>query len=468
MACLPSALEGCGHRDWSTLLPQLRRDAPTKPHAASLLAAIMMGKANAPVQTDYKAAAAHYCQAIRGFMTPEHNVRGARADALRLTGDCTHNLSILLEMEAVAPGESLYDECIEALRLVVRECGSTEALTAKPANADEGGATAAICALMVLAASAILCNDTDKALQYCTQAVSTYETAYRAGNCEASARLPLDATVMHLRMIMPPSPGLTDLEQLMARASLAEPGRAEAGGRAEPAARPACAGCGTTDVVLKKCKGSCRGANADGRFCSPECFNRSWKAHKKKTGCRNLAKEGAAQGTAAAAAAVGRTPARAPAQAAAAPATQRVIYKASLDDGHGHTAQYEASVDVDAANYAACADVTKPDVDAFKRLVGQCMRQHTDAMLRLQPWRCQGCGGSEPTKVLNNAISYLHLPPPDGPLLFDIAMPYCRRNGTACEKRCIELAREMHAAVSAENPAFPGHTVFPSGGQQRR
>jgi hypothetical protein len=65
-AGLASALAGSGHRDWTTLLPQLRRDAPTEPHAASLLAAIMMGKGGAPVQTDFKAAAALYCQAIRG------------------------------------------------------------------------------------------------------------------------------------------------------------------------------------------------------------------------------------------------------------------------------------------------------------------------------------------------------------------------------------------------------------------
>jgi hypothetical protein len=446
-AGLASVFAGTGHRDWTTLLPQLRRDAPTEPHAAGMLAAIMMGKSGAPVQTDFKAAAALYCQAIHGWMTPQHNVRGARADTLRVMENCMNNMSVLIEAGAVAPGESLFDECIAALRLVVRECGSAEALTAKPADPAEGGPGAALTALLVLAASAMLYNDTDKALQYCRQAVSTYETAYRAGNCKAAARLLLDATVKNLRLILlPDTPGLTDLEQLMARASLMEPARAEtppgaAGGRAAPAARPACAGCGTTDAVLRKCKGSCRGANADGRFCSTECAQRSWTAHKKKTGCHKLTKEGAAQGATAAS-----SPGRAATQAAAAAgssgataaqtrAMQTVIFKAFVYDSHCHQAHFEGPVEVDAD-----LAVAQRDAEADQRLISYCVGKSTQAVLKLQPWRCVGCGGAA-ANVTSSSCAFLHLPLPAGPTVFAVATPHCRNDSPCGARGCSSRRR---------------------------
>ena len=74
------------------------------------------------------------------------------------------------------------------------------------------------------------------------------------------------------------------------------PGAAASGNASR--ALPACAGCGAAGP-LKKCKGSCKGKGPEGKFCSPECFSRSWKAHKKNTGCRNLARGEAGDGAAA-------------------------------------------------------------------------------------------------------------------------------------------------------------------------
>ena len=55
---------------------------------------------------------------------------------------------------------------------------------------------------------------------------------------------------------------------------------------------------------------------------------------------------------------------------------------------------------------------------------------------------------------------YLHVPPPDGPLLHDVATPYCRRSGTArCEERCRLRSEELHAELSAQIPDSPAHVM---------
>lgn len=56
----------------------------------------------------------------------------------------------------------------------------------------------------------------------------------------------------------------------------------------------ACAGCGATPLKLKRCKGSCGGSGAQGKFCSRECFTKSWEAHSQKTGCRRIEASSAA------------------------------------------------------------------------------------------------------------------------------------------------------------------------------
>lgn len=52
----------------------------------------------------------------------------------------------------------------------------------------------------------------------------------------------------------------------------------------EPVPRPACDACGATPLTLLKCGGSCGGV---ARYCTKECGQRNWKAHKAATGCRN-------------------------------------------------------------------------------------------------------------------------------------------------------------------------------------
>ena len=251
--------------------------------------------------------------------------------------------------------------------------------------------------------------------------------------------------------------------------------------------RPACAGCGAQPLTLKLCKGSCGGAGADGKFCGSECFARSWREHKQKTGCRNVAAASAggaqraaaappAAASAAGAAGAASQPAqraasataaaassqRAAAPRAAAPAKQRLMYRVSIDDGHGHAASYEATYDIDAALFAAAKNAAANDpasLDAYRLVIGMCFTQSKAEVLRLRPFRCLGCGAANPTFLLNNVMSYLRAPPPDGPSLFDMVQPYCQRGGP-CEEACRASMRDLHATLAGEIPGMPAHLTL--------
>ena len=138
---------------------------------------------------------------------------------------------------------------------------------------------------------------------------------------------------------------------------------------------------------------------------------------------------------------------------------RRVTYLANVTDGTGQKAEFRATYDVDAAMLAA-AVAPQPDLEACRLIIRSLSVASTDAMLRLRPWRCAGCGGAEPARVLSNVASWLHVPPPDGPMLFDTAFPYCTRNGKACEAACRREAAVLHADCKAAMPDFPEHSMF--------
>jgi hypothetical protein len=373
--------------DWAALLPLLRRDAVTEPDAALFLALILLGKQSSPVQTDPKAAALALCQCIRASFWPQRSAAGSRLATLRIARSALVLFSEVLGLEDVPPGAES-SECVDTLNLVLRECGTTEELATAFRSTGQVVVEIVMMAYALLVGCVIMDHDYDRAVQLCLTSIAAFETADRAGNCLEGTRETLCEMLQQVRRLtVPNNPGVAHLEQFMAGASVTQPAHAEtpsaaADDRAAPAAR-ACAGCGTTDAVLKKCKGSCRGAGADGRFCSTECAQRSWTAHKKKTGCHKLTKEAAAQGAPAAS-----SPGRAATQAAAAAgsagaiaaqtrAMQTVIFKAFVYDSHGHQAHFEGAVEVDAD-----LAVAQRDAEAGQRLISYCVEKSTQAVLK--------------------------------------------------------------------------------------
>ena len=201
-----------------------------------------------------------------------------------------------------------------------------------------------------------------------------------------------------------------------------------------PALRPCCAGCGARPLVLKKCKGSCGGAGTDGKFCSIECAQRNWTAHKAKTGCHKLA------GTARDAGA--RKP-------RAALGTRQLLYKAVITDNTALEV-FEAAYEVDAATFAAAAAAV-PDTAANERLARECVSRSEAAMLRMRAWRCEGCGGADPAQLLHNLSSLLHK---QQPLVMDVAVPFCN-NSPGCEAACQRLGRLYGDAFKDMLQTFP-------------
>jgi len=210
--------------------------------------------------------------------------------------------------------------------------------------------------------------------------------------------------------------------------------------------RPVCAGCGATPLKLKSCTGTCKGA---GKFCSADCFARSWKEHRKTTGCRKREEVAAADAPPPAAAA---TSSRASGAASAAPKAV-IKYVAHVSDGeYGHEELFKTDVEVAAGaaslvgtfrQGAAESDIAK---GAFMLLVRDVNVATSERILALAPWRCFSCGSAAPPFLLNNVASYMHVPPPDGPLLMDFVFPYCTMKGP-CERACRREAAALHAEM---------------------
>jgi hypothetical protein len=428
------------------------------------------------VPTDVKASATHYCRCVR--LTLERaKERGVRpSEAFRLFGDAVHAVGAAVGFEEVTPGQREHEECVATLRRVAHKCGRSEVL--RRAGTAAAAAEAALNAYHALGVDAFQQRDREEAARRYRQVLQVFETSGGAAvNTGRWARQAFDGATRSLRILEAETPEEHARAMQMLRAQLMQedPERWEGRiarrtslGPVGATQRPACAGCGGTPLTLKLCKGSCGGAGADGKFCSTECFARSWRAHKQKTGCRNVdAASGGAQRTTAAGASGAASPQRAPsatsgsqrpaASRAAAPAKQRILYKAVIDDNHGHVANFETTYDVDVALFAPAAAgdrVTRGE--AFMRIVELCHHQSKEDILRLCPFQCFGCGAANPRLLMNNASAYLRLPPPQGPMMIDIVQPYCKRHGP-CEAACRQHIRELHAALASELPEFPPH-----------
>ena len=479
--------------EWGALLALLREHAPDVPEAAHSLGALLHGAAGAAVPMDVKASALQYCCCVRRALE-QAQARGVRPSVAFpvVFGDAVHAVGAALEFEEVRPGEPEHAECVATLRRVAHDCGRSEVLARSASTAKD--AEAAMNAYFSLGVDAFQQHDREEAARRYRQVLNVFETAGGAAvNTEKLARDCVDGAAANLRVLEAKTPEEHQLASQMQRARLqqADPEHWEqrsalranlvpTGGMQ----RPACAGCGATPLTLKLCKGSCGGAGADGKFCSTECFVANWKAHKEKTGCRNVAaassgssQRKAARGAASAAGAAGAasqpvqrtsataaaagtaSPQRAAAPRAATPTKQRIKYKVAISDDHGHEASYETLVEVDAALFAAAKNATSDDaagMAAFQRIISICFSQSKAAVLGLRPFRCFGCGDASPTCLLNNVMSYLRSPPPDGPMLFDMVQPYCERGGP-CEGVCRQYMRDLHAELASEGPGLPPH-----------
>jgi hypothetical protein len=438
---------------WPKLLTLLRQHADTEPEAAHTLGALLHGgSGSASVANDFKASATHYCCCVRRILTLAQS-RGLRPAVAypAIFGDAVHAIGSALEYEEVKEQEPEYAECEATLRLVARECGRSQLL--QRADTGAGDAEAAVNALFSLGVAAAQRGDRDGAAHRYRQTISAFE---KAGGAAVSSgrylRGAVDGAVNNLRVLEAKTREDHALAMTMQRASLAaaDPEHVESRlssrvVQAGAVARPACAGCGATPLTLKLCTGSCGGAGAEGKFCGDACFRRSWKAHKKRTGCRNTA---AGSSTPAANAAAGSA-------ASDAGATRTFLYKASIEDQHGHDATFERAMDVDAAVFVAAA---ASDMAVMRQLLQQCNAEVKPAILALRPWRCFGCGAPQPTHLLSTVSSYLHLAPPEQPFLYDIMQPYCKAHGGACEAAGRRHMAELHAALSEQLPGFPKHT----------
>ena len=298
--------------DWSALLPSLRMHAASEPEAAHMLGALLHGASgSAAVATDLKASAAHYCCCVRRALEIAQTCELRPCVTFpKVFGDAVHAVGSALQFEEVAPCEPEYAACVAALRRVAHDCGRSEVLACAATAA--GDAEAAMNAYYALGVDAFQRGDREEAARRYRQTIQVHESAAARSDTRAFRDV-INGATANLRILEAKTPEEHALASQIKRTQLmaADPEHFQqriatrtslvpvvGGGGCE---RPACAGCGATPLTLKKCTGSCGGAGEDGKFCSAECFARSWKAHKRKTGCRNKpAAAGGAAGSAAA------------------------------------------------------------------------------------------------------------------------------------------------------------------------
>lgn len=132
--------------------------------------------------------------------------------------------------------------------------------------------------------------------------------------------------------------------------------------------------------------------------------------------------------------------------------TTEVIYRARcmLGPEGGHR-EFEWRFDMPTDVFEAAKGASPADMAATVALIRVIGAQRFDLrMLASERLRCH-CG-AEATQVVTNAGSWLHVPPPDGPFIFDIAFPICTRGGA-----CDEIAREEFRSMMRDMGTLDSH-----------
>lgn len=110
---------------------------------------------------------------------------------------------------------------------------------------------------------------------------------------------------------------------------------------------------------------------------------------------------------------------------------------------------------------AARASAQRGGAAGTARVLQAVVREVEAALRARRAWVCDACG-KPALKFVHGIIPYLHVPPPDGPFVYDTVQPVCAMRG-ACEAECTRRNEALRQQVFGERGG-PEHAVMQCSG----